>query len=121
MDRNTVIGFVLLAVLLFLYLFLSTKSSQELQMQKKRQQDSLALVTKTRDSIAFSKDTTSGIVAVDTTGLRNVGVGSEQVSVVENEVIKVNFTNKGGQIKSVELKKYKSADGKPVILGGYCL
>ena len=118
MDRNTVIGFVLLAVLLFLYLFLSTKSSQELQMQKKRQQDSLALVTKTRDSIAFSKDTTSGIVAVDTTGLRNVGVGSEQVSVVENEVIKVNFTNKGGQIKSVELKNYKSADGKPVILGG---
>ncbi len=42
MDRNTVIGFVLLAALLFLYLFLSTKSSQDLQKQEMARQDSIA-------------------------------------------------------------------------------
>ncbi|MBC7652798.1 MAG: membrane protein insertase YidC, partial [Deinococcales bacterium] len=40
-------------------------------------------------------------------------------TVVENEVIKITFTNKGGAVKSVELKNYKSSyDSKPVVLGG---
>ena len=102
MDRNTVIGFVLLAGLLFLYLFLSTKSSQDLQQQKKRQQDSLALINKTNDSVAFLNDTTSKQVAVDTAGLKKANIGTEQLSVVENEVLKITFSNKGGQVKSVE-------------------
>jgi YidC/Oxa1 family membrane protein insertase len=118
MDRNTVIGFVLLAALLFLYLFLSTKSSQDLQQQKKRQQDSLALVNKTNDSVATLTDTTSKKIASDTAGLKNANFGTEQLSVVENDVLKIVFTNKGGQIKSAELKKYTSASGKPVVLGG---
>ena len=117
MDRNTVIGFVLLAALLFLYLFLSTKSSQDLQQQKKREQDSLALIKKTNDSIGL-KDTVSKAIAIDTTGLKNATSGTEQLSVVENEVLKITFTNKGGQVKSVELKKYTTAAGKPVILSG---
>ena len=119
MDRNTVIGFVLLAVLLFLYLFLSTKSSQELQLQKKRQQDSLALVQVRTDSIAKANDTTTATVAApDTTGLKNASVGTEQLSVIENDVLKITFTNRGGQVKSVELKRYTSANGKPVVLNG---
>jgi YidC/Oxa1 family membrane protein insertase len=116
MDRNTVIGFVLLAALLFLYLFLSTKSSQELQEQKKRQQDSLAFVTRMNDSLTLAKDTTSKAASPDTSGLKTVG--TEEFSVLENEVLKLTFTNKGGQVKSVELKGYTSANGKPVVLGG---
>ena len=118
MDRNTVIGFILLAALLFLYLFLSTKSSQDLQQQKKKQQDSLALINKANDSVALLNDTTSKVVTVDTTGLKKANFGTEQLSVVENEVLKMTFTNKGGQVRSVELKKYISANGKPVILSG---
>lgn len=118
MDRNTVIGFVLLAGLLFLYLFLSTKSSQELQQQKKKQQDSLALIQKVNDSVASLNDTISRKLAPDTTGLKRAGSGTEQLTVVENDVLKLVFTNKGGQIKSAELKKYTSANGKPVILSG---
>ena len=118
MDRNTVIGFVLLAGLLFLYLFLSTKSSQELQQQKKREQDSLALIQKRNDSVAALNDTATNKTVSDTAGLKNASSGTEQLTVVENEVLKLVFTNKGGQIKSAELKNYKSASGKPVILSG---
>ena len=118
MDRNTVIGFVLLAGLLFLYLFLSTKSSQELQQQKKREQDSLALIQKRNDSVVALNDTSANKTVSDTTGLKNASSGTEQLTVVENEVLKLVFTNKGGQIKSAELKNYKSASGKPVILSG---
>ena len=118
MDRNTVIGFILLALLLFLYLFLSTKSSQEIQAKKKREQDSLALVRKTHDSLVQPKDTGTVIQAVDTSGLKKANFGSEQLTVVENGVLKITFTNKGGQIKSVELKNYRSDEGKPLVLGG---
>jgi YidC/Oxa1 family membrane protein insertase len=115
MDRNTVVGFVLLAVLLFLYLFLSTKSSQELQKEKQAQLDSIALVKRVQDSIRIANDTTTHI-AKDTSGFA-VPV-TEQFLTIENEVFKATFTNKGGQPSKVELKNYKSYEGKPVVLGG---
>ena len=58
MDRNTVIGFILLAALLFLYLFLSTKSSQDLQKQKMAEADSIAHVKRAQDSLRIVNDTT---------------------------------------------------------------
>lgn len=115
MDRNTVIGFVLLAVLLFLYLFLSTKSSQELQKQQQARQDSIAAVQRTADSIRIANDTTSKIQG-DTTRL--TPAVSEQTLTVENEVLRIFFSNKGGQPDRVELKKYNSFDSTPVVLSG---
>jgi YidC/Oxa1 family membrane protein insertase len=115
MDRNTVIGFVLLALLLFGYLFISTKNSHELQAKKQQSDDSLALVKRVRDSIAQANDTTAKFTKVDSGDLATRGV--EELTIVENEVVKISFTNKGGQPKTVELKSYKSlVDGKPVVL-----
>src|SRR5260221_9847815 len=57
MDRNTVIGFVLLGVLLFLYLFNSTKNSHELEVQQRRAQDSVGLVNGPKAAAARAKDT----------------------------------------------------------------
>ena len=51
------IGFVLLAVLLFIYLFVSTKNSRELQLIQKQQQDSVARVARIKDSVARAADT----------------------------------------------------------------
>jgi YidC/Oxa1 family membrane protein insertase len=116
MDRNTVIGFVLLALLLFGYLFISTKNSHDLQAKKQKSEDSLALVKRVRDSIAQANDTTAAKFAkVDSGALPTRAV--EELTIVENEVVKISFTNKGGQPKTVELKSYKSLlNGKPVVL-----
>src|SRR5690242_6753962 len=96
MDRNTVIGFVLLAALLFLYLFLSTKSSQDLQRQKQAEADSIAHVKRVQDSIRIANDTT-GKYSNDS---NHVAVAAtEQLVTVENEVFKISFSNKGGQPK----------------------
>ena len=115
MDRNTVIGFVLLAALLFLYLFLSTKSSQDLQKQQQAQIDSIAKVKRVQDSIRIATDTT--VVNSTDTSLIPVAA-TEQTVTVENAVFKVIFSNKGGQPRKVELKKYKSFDSTQVALGG---
>ena len=116
MDRNTVIGFVLLAGLLFLYLYFSTKSSQELQVQRQKQIDSLENVKKKQDTLSGSKDTVAKIATLDTTGFPLSG--EEKKLLVENDVFKISFSNKGGQPREVELKNYTSTDGKPVILNG---
>jgi YidC/Oxa1 family membrane protein insertase len=112
MDRNTVIGFVLLAALLFLYLFLSTKSSQELQRQKQVEADSIARVKRVQDSITIANDTTRKF-GNDSNHVAAAPV-TEQLLTVENEVFKISFTNKGGQPRRVELKNYKSFDSTPV-------
>ena len=116
MDRNTVIGFVLLALLLFTYLFISTKNSHELQSQQQKRTDSIARVQHTQDSIARANDT----AAINNAPLQAGQLatrGTEQITVVENDVVKISFTNKGGQPGKVELKKYKSlTNNQPVVL-----
>lgn len=42
--------------------------------------------------------------------------GSESISVVENEKLKLSFTNKGGRIKSVQVKGEETYSGNPLIL-----
>lgn len=118
MDRNTVIGVVLLVALLFVYLYISTRNSHDLARQKQVYDDSVARVKRVNDSLAIVRDTAAKAVNPDTT-LNPLTSGSEQLTVVENEVIKITFTNKGGQPQKVELKKYKSLhEETPVTLGG---
>ena len=119
LDRNTIIGFVLLALLLFVYLFVSTKNSKDLQVAQKQVEDSVKNVKRIADSIRLANDTSNKIKPVidsSAPGFRKVG--AEQLVVVENELIKVTFTNKGGQPKKVELKNYKTEKGQQVQLGG---
>ncbi|MFT3822396.1 MAG: membrane protein insertase YidC [Chitinophagaceae bacterium] len=116
MDRNTVIGFVLLAGLLFVYLYTSTKNSHELQAARQRQEDSVARVKNVQDSIASLRDTASNVAIADS-GFHQVV--TETPLVVENDVLSITFSNKGGQPKKVALKKYKSGkDSQQVVLGG---
>ncbi len=114
-DRNTVIGFVLLALLLFTYLFISTKNSHELEAKKQHYTDSVAQVQNhIKDSFSRIPDTTIN-QPVQPGELATRGV--ETLTVIENEVVKISFTNKGGQPKQVELKNYKSLNSKaPVVL-----
>jgi YidC/Oxa1 family membrane protein insertase len=124
MDRNTVIGFVLLGVLLFVYLYLNTKSSHELEAQKKHIADSIAVVTKAREAAAAAHEaeqmhkdsTTTTTVLADTTGFNKALKGTERLLTVENDLLKIVFSNKGGQPVEVILKDFKSYDSTPVRL-----
>lgn len=42
--------------------------------------------------------------------------GQEKYTVVENELLKVVLSTKGGTIKKVSLKKYKDTNGQPLVL-----
>jgi YidC/Oxa1 family membrane protein insertase len=55
-------------------------------------------------------------VAQATSTLKLAANDSEVLTVLENNVLKITFTNKGAQPKSVELKQFKTWDGKPLLL-----
>lgn len=116
-DRNTVIGFIILA-LLFLGFFYYNGQQQIAAQKEKIKQDSIANLNKPKqDPIAVQKDS----VLADSlrnqidTGFFKIS-GTEQITIVENELLKIAFTNKGGQPKWVELKKFKAPDSSLVKL-----
>jgi len=120
MDRNTVVGFLLIAILLVGYMWYSTPSKQQLAEQR-RIADSTAMADAAKANAAKHPDTTKQ-KPLDSATMGTLGagiVGTEQFTVVENDVVKATFTNKGGRLKSVELKNYRSSfSGKNVELGG---
>ncbi len=123
-DKNTVIGFVLLGLLFFAYFWYSNKEQNQLLAIKQRQEDSVRRVNASRltaqDTIAAKIDSIKrdSAVRVSSAGdFTTAAIGTEQFVTVENKVMKVTFTNKGAQVKSVQLKNYKaSVTGKEVVL-----
>ncbi len=125
-DKNTVIGMVLLGLLFFAYFYFSNQQQQALAKEKQHQEDSLnrikAIEQKLKDTGLvkkqyLQKDSVEKLAAAG--DFTTAALGSESFTTVENEVLKVTFSNKGGIVKQVELKKYTShVDGKTVKLGG---
>jgi len=122
-DKNTVIGFVLLGVLFFLYFWYSNKQQSAILEIKKKQEDSLARVNAAKrpvvDSATMQLDSLkrdSASRAALAGDFTTAAIGAESLVSVENKLMKVTFTNKGGQVKSVELKNYKKPDSSAVLL-----
>ncbi len=119
MDRNTLIGFVLIGALLIAMFAINSKNRLAYEGDQKRITDSIAKIIKYKaDANLDKKDSTKvdSLISVAVSGGFQSGNNQELFSVVENEVMKVTFTNKGGQPKSVELKKYKKFNNAPVML-----
>src|ERR1700685_2512278 len=118
MDRNTVIGFVLLGILLFVYLFTATKNNQQLERQKQRQEDSLKVVKKMQEALQVKTDSVKVKVASgdSLTGFNKAIGSTEKLLTVENDLLKIVFSNKGAQPKEVVLKQFKLYDSSLVQL-----
>jgi YidC/Oxa1 family membrane protein insertase len=128
MDKNTILGFVLIALIVIGFSVLNKPNEAELA-RIQRYNDSIALVERNKAPIipATVKNTTDSIVtdstANDTTKIANSygdfsasAVGVEKFFTLENELLKLTFSNKGGRIYSAQLKKYRTHDSLPLIL-----
>ena len=120
LDRNSVIGFVLLALLFFGYFYFTRQGQIELENQRKKEADSLAALQPKVDPAVKVVDSlrADSVSRVSAAGqFVTAAGGTEQVTELENEVVTIGLTNKGGQPRYVRVKKYLSADSSPVSLG----
>jgi YidC/Oxa1 family membrane protein insertase len=129
-NRNTLIGTLLIGVLLMAFFVYTGKKQKEQKPEKatntqvqsnpqlkganaNEQSISAANTSPTEsltDSAAMAqKQGAFGLFA-------NAASGESKKIVLENEVQKITLNTKGGFIESIELKKYKTWDGKPLIL-----
>jgi YidC/Oxa1 family membrane protein insertase len=117
-DKNTVIGFVLIGILMTGMFYFNSKSNNEYLAQQKHLKDSIAALQPAVDTAAQRLDSIKFAEAKkQEAGALFQQAGAEQLTTVENSVLKITFTNKGGQPQKVELKdpSYKFK-GEPVIL-----
>lgn len=131
MDKNTGIGIVLIIAILIGFSILNKPSQEEIEAAKLRQ-DSIAQVEAQRQQEAqvraqelaekqraeFAADT----VAATTAAKGRYGAfasgaqGEDRMITLENNLMKVTISAKGGKIYSVELKNYQTYDSLPLIL-----
>ncbi len=119
MDRNTMIGFGLIGILLVTMFVINSKSRLAYEGEQKRIADSVAALQPKVDTAALRLDAMKADSirnAQKTTNSFQAPVVAEQIVEVENEVMKISFSNKGAQPVKVMLKKFTKADGSPVIV-----
>ncbi len=118
-DRNTIIGFVLIGALLIGMFWYNSKNQLAYQAEQKRVADSMDRLKPKADTNIAKIDSIRTDSAKKQTAAGNFKrflQGMEQESVLENEVLRVTFSNKGAQPKMVELKQYKNPQGSAVKL-----
>ncbi|MFM7015645.1 MAG: membrane protein insertase YidC [Bacteroidota bacterium] len=134
MDRNSLLGLVLIGAILIGYSYLTAPTAEQLAAQKKTQ-DSLALVEKNSKTVVIKGNSVNTQTAA--ASLKNDSISDSLATqeltnkygvfaaaakadsstyTLENSLMKVVFSSKGGKVSAVELKKYKTWDGKPVRL-----
>lgn len=122
MDKNTITGLVLIGVLLVVFSFLSRPSDEQVAAQKKYydsiavvQQQKEALEAKTVAALANEKAT---VTPKDSSALFfNALSGTKSLTTIQNNLVQLTLSNKGGRIASAQLKNYKAQDKKsPVVL-----
>ena len=119
MDKNTIFGFVLIAVIVLGYMQITKPSEKEIAAQK-RYNDSIALVQQSKAHVAvktISETVSDSVVANDTTSNSDAfgdfsvaSKGEEKFYTLENELVKITLGSKGGRVYSVQLKKYSKRD-----------
>ncbi|MDR0413407.1 MAG: membrane protein insertase YidC [Dysgonamonadaceae bacterium] len=133
MDKNTIIGFILILAVLVGFSYLNRPSQEELEAQKRRQ-DSIAWVQQQQmeeiaQSVAAGKspakteegeelpDSVRYSQLQDRYGSFSVSAqGTEREVTLENSLVKINLNTKGGHIHSVLLKEYTNYEHEPLYL-----
>jgi YidC/Oxa1 family membrane protein insertase len=127
MDRNSIIGLVLIAAIFIVFTIINKPSKEQVEAANKKQ-DSLALVEKaksvaieqakiTNENVAVKADSLAGDSAQQKALQANFGSfaeaakGTNQFYNLENDVLKVRISSRGGRPYRVQLKNYKTYGG----------
>ncbi len=119
MDKKSILGFVIVSLLFVGYSIYNSKQQLKYQEQLtawQNYQDSLARANAPEvpaDSLEYTapeaespEEVLQRKVAVVGETLAAASEGEEQIVTVENDVLKIDFSTRGGRVKDVTLKEY---------------
>ena len=118
-DKNSLFGFVLIAIILVIFnTFFFPEATEE-------KQDNLTSISKEFNSNLIKKETPENEFNIKKqqdninhlhNQFANTGKGSNEYEVIENDKLKITISNKGGRIIGVILKEYKTYSSLPLNL-----
>ncbi len=131
MDKNTILAFVLIGLVIFVFSLYNRPSPEQIEAQR-QYQDSIARVETQRqfelsekenlekqqeaedaaapDSVRQAKlETAYGVFA-------NAMQGSESFVTLENDHVELRLSTKGGRVAYARLKEFDTHDAKPLVL-----
>ncbi len=118
MNRDTIIGFVLIALVLIGFSWWNQPSQEEIEAYQ-HQQDSIAAaqkdqVTKQKMAEAERQAEADSIAENDTTALfYNALKGTAEDIVLKNQKVELTLSTKGGTLTKVVIKDFADKDGNP--------
>lgn len=121
MDRNSITGFILIFLILMVWQWMVSETPEQIAARE-HLQDSIAHVEHVRDSIAnltpIQKEETASaensvpdsVRVAQASGAFGIfapaSVGSEKTFTLDNDLMRVVFSNKGGIVKEVLIKEH---------------
>ena len=122
-DKNTLIGFILMAVVFFGFMFYEGKVQKERAAQIQQERVVEAVAQQKSDSIKNIEEEKKAVQEMEQkTDSSNILFAARQANegttVIENELLKLTIQNRGGQLARAELKDptYKNQQGGQVVL-----
>ena len=128
MDKNTIIGFILIGVVLFGFSWMNRPTPEQIEAQR-HYQDSIAQVelaaqAEMEKPTAGPADALADLPdSVRTAQLQNsfgafasLMSGNEEYVTLENEKVEVKLSTKGGRVVEATLKEYDNYKGEPIVL-----
>lgn len=135
-DFNSLVGFLLIGGILIWMLYLNKPSEEELQAEKAKTEtaakENAAAAEKTKQDITLAQATSDTLDAVkpgDSLALEQLKnkLGSfaysgtlpsatDETTVLENDVLMLKISNKGGYITQARLKNFHQFDSVPIYL-----
>ncbi|MBR6964039.1 MAG: membrane protein insertase YidC [Prevotella sp.] len=116
MDKNTITGFILIAIVLIGFSWWQQPSAEQIEAQRK--QDSIAVVArekaeKERKAAEAAKKNEEAKAREDSTAaFFHAMNGTAQDVVLKNEKVVLTLSTKGGTVKKAVLKDFKNREGK---------
>jgi len=131
LDKNTIIGFILIGVVLFLFTWLNRPTQEAIEAQQ-HYRDSLALEQARLEALNRPAKETQLNAPVIPEGLSDsvrtellrqnfsdfavAAEGTEEFVTLENDKIEVKISSKGGKLSYARLKEYTTWDKQPLVL-----
>lgn len=110
-DLKSIIGFVLIFILL-LWVMNNNRPTQEELAKRKAEQEQAAATKNPQNNTATAATADLGAFAYSNAQ----PTAKDGVTVIENKDVKLTINNKGGDLKEVLLKQFKTYESMPVYL-----
>ena len=134
-DINTIIGYILIFGIIMYMFWRNKPTPEELQQQEKAKQEQVEAEKKAeentvqKDTLVTSKENFSNASISDSTQLESVKnklgaftysstlpSATDNETQVETDLLSLKFSNKGGYLSEVKLKKFVDYDSVPIYL-----